>query len=72
MSEYDVSVARDLSPGLLNEPEGLARLIESVLNPILQAQMTERLGASPYERSPGRQGDRNGVRPRTLDTRVGP
>ena len=72
MSEYDVSVARDLLPGLLNEPEGLARRVEAVLNPILQAQMTEHLGANPYERSPERQGDRNGTRPRTLYTRVGP
>ena len=72
MAEYDVSVARDLSPGLLNEPEGLARLVEAVLSPILQAQMSEHLGANPYERSPERQGYRNGVRPRTLDTWVGP
>jgi transposase-like protein len=53
---------------LLNEPEGRARRVETVLNPILAAQMTEHLGASPYER----QGDRHGVRPRTLSTRVGP
>jgi transposase-like protein len=71
-AEYDVSVAQDLLPGLLNEPEGLARLVETVLNPILAAQMTEPLGASPYKRTPERQGDRNGVRPRTLYTRVGP
>ncbi len=56
MAEDDVSVARDLLPGLRNEPEGLARLIETILNQILQAQMTEHLGASPYERSPERQG----------------
>ena len=72
MAEYDASVARDLLPGWLNEPEGLARLVEAVLNQILQAQMSEPLGASPYERSPERQGDRHGVRPRALDTRVGP
>ena len=59
-------------PGWLNEPECLARLIETILNQILQAQMTEHLGANPYERSPERQGDRNGTRPRTLYTRVGP
>ena len=72
MAEYDVSVAQDLLHGLLNEPEGLARRIETVLNPILAAPVTEPLGASPYERTPERQGDRHGVRPRTLDTRVGP
>ena len=72
MAEDDVSVAHDLLPGLLNGPEGLARLIEAILNQILQAQMTEHLRASPYERTPERQGYRNGVRPRTLYTRVGP
>jgi hypothetical protein len=59
-AEEDVSVARDLLLRLLNEPEGLARLIETILNPILQAPMTEPLGAGPYERTPGRQGDRHG------------
>ena len=72
MAEDDVSVAHDLLPGLLNEPEGLARRVEAVLNPILQAPMTEHLGASPYERTPERKGYRNGVRPGTLDIRVGP
>jgi transposase-like protein len=67
----DVSVARDLLPGWLNEPEGLARRVEAVLNPILAAPMIEPLGASPYERPPERRGDRHGVRPRTLYTRVG-
>ena len=71
-AENDVGVAQSLLPGLLNEPEGLARLVETVLNQILAAQMTEHLGASPYERTPERQGYRNGVRPRTLTTRVGP
>ena len=68
MTEDDVSVARDLLPGLRNEPEGLARRVEAVLNPIPAAPMTEPLGASPYERTPERQGDRHGVRPRALDT----
>jgi transposase-like protein len=72
IAEDDVSIAQDLLPGFLNEPEGLARRVETVLNPILAAPMTEPLGASPYERSPERQGDRHGVRLRTLDTRVGP
>ena len=72
MAEYEVSVGKDLLPGLLNGPEGLAKLVEAVLNQVLEAHMTEHLGASPHERSPDRQGYRNGVRPRTLYTRVGP
>ena len=67
-----IGVVRDLLPGLLNEPEGLARLVDVILNQILQAQMPEHLGASPYERSPERQGDRNGICPRTLDRSCNP
>ncbi|EQD76671.1 transposase mutator type, partial [mine drainage metagenome] len=61
MADYDVSVGRDLLPGILNGPEGLAKLVETVLNQILEAQMTEHLGAGPHERTAERQGYRNGV-----------
>jgi putative transposase len=72
MAGYDVSVGRELLSGLLNGPDGLARLVESVLNQILEAQVSEALGAERHERSEQRQGYRNGYRARTLFTRVGP
>lgn len=72
MAGYDVSVGRELLPGLLNGPDGMARLVESVLNQILEAQVSEALGAERHERSEQRQGYRNGYRARTLFTRVGP
>lgn len=72
MAGYDVNVGRDLLPGLLNGQDGLAKLVESVLNQILEAQAAETLGAERHERSEERQGYRNGYRPRTLLTRVGP
>jgi putative transposase len=72
MAGYDVSVGRELLPGLLNGPDGLARLVESVLNQILEAQVSEALRAERHERSEERQGYRNGYRARTLFTRVGP
>lgn len=72
MAGYDVSVGRELLPGLLNGPDGMARLVESVLNQILEAQVSEALGAERHERSEERQGYRNGYRARTLFTRVGP
>ncbi|EQD76055.1 transposase mutator type [mine drainage metagenome] len=56
----------------MHGPEGLAKRVETVLNQILEAQMTEHLGARPHERTAERQGYRHGVRPRTLYTRVGP
>lgn len=72
MAGYDVNVEKELLAGLLSEPNGLAKLIETVLNQILEAQMVESLGADKHERSEERQGYRNGYRPRTLFTRVGP
>lgn len=72
MAGYDVNVGKDLLPGLLSGQDGLAKLIEAVLNQILEAQVAESLGADKHERSDERQGYRNGYRARTLYTRVGP
>jgi len=72
MAGYDINVGRDLLPGLLSGQNGLAKLVETVLNQILEAQVAEALGADRHERSDERQGYRNGYRARTLYTRVGP
>jgi len=72
MAGYDINVGRDLLPGLLSGQNGLAKLVETVLNQILEAQVAETLGADRHERSDERQGYRNGYRARTLYTRVGP
>jgi len=72
MAGYEVSVGKELLPGLLSGQDGLARLVEAVLNQILEAQVEEALGAERYERTEERVGYRNGTRARTLYTRVGP
>lgn len=72
MAGYDVTVGKDLLPGLLNGQDRLAKLVESVLNQVLEAQVSESLGAERYERHEGRVGYRNGYRARQLYTRVGP
>ncbi len=38
-------------PGLLNGPNGLAKLVETVLNQILEAQVAESVGALPAEKN---------------------
>ena len=35
MAGYDINVGRDLLPGLLNGQNGLAKLVETALNPFL-------------------------------------
>lgn len=72
MAGYEVSVEEDLLPGLLSGQDGLAKLVEAVLNQILEAQVTRALGAERHERTDERVGYRNGVRSRMLYTRVGP
>jgi putative transposase len=56
---------------LLEDPNFLREIVERVLQETLEAEMTEHIGAAPYERSATRTGHRNGYKPRTLRTRVG-
>ena len=56
---------------LLDEPGFLREIVERVVQQILEAEMTEHIGAAPYERLQGRTGHRNGHKRRTLRTRVG-
>jgi putative transposase len=56
---------------LLDDPGFLREVLERALQQILEAEMTEHLGAAPYERTEGRTGHRNGYKPRALRTRVG-
>src|SRR5215208_3523876 len=56
---------------LLDDPAFLREIVERMLQEFLEAEMTEHVGAAPYERSEGRTGHRNGHKPRTLRTRVG-
>jgi len=56
---------------LLRGDRGMAVLLEPILNQILQAEMTEHLGAEPGEQTDDRRGYRNGTYQRKLTTRVG-
>jgi transposase-like protein len=72
MTDYNLTVGKELLPELLSSQDGLAKLVESVLNQILEAQVSDSLGADRHERCDTRMGYRNGYRPRQLYTRVGP
>jgi putative transposase len=56
---------------LLDDPAFLKEIVERVLQGLLEAEMTEHIGAAPYERTQDRKGQRNGYKPRNLRTRVG-
>lgn len=74
MAQYQITVDSQLLQQLFlgnSQDTGVAKLLESVLNQILQAQVTEQIGAEHYERTEERQGYRNGSYPHQLTTRVG-
>ncbi|WP_067937141.1 IS256 family transposase [Alicyclobacillus kakegawensis] len=71
MAQYQITLNDDTLKALFLQDGGVAKLVEQVLNQVLQAQVTEQLKAAPYERTDERQGYRNGTVPHTLTTRVG-
>jgi transposase-like protein len=56
---------------LLDESDFLRQITERVLQQMLEAEMTQHIGAAPYERTQKRTGQRNGYKSRALRTRVG-
>lgn len=67
-SKLAVAAAKELIKG---HPDGLREIVRAVLQEILEAEMTDALGAAKSERSSGRLGYRAGYYGRTLITRVG-
>src|SRR5215207_4975572 len=65
-------LAEEVAQGILLDDAGFLReILERVIQELLETEMTEHVGAAPYERVVGRTGHRNGHKPRTLRTRVG-
>jgi putative transposase len=71
VTHFQVTIDGSLVQQFFQRDDGLAQLVQHVLNQVLQAQVTEHLQAAPYERTEERQGYRNGYRERTLKTRIG-
>ena len=60
-----------LQEALINDPEFLQRIVQNLLQGILNADFTRHIGAEPFQRTPNRRGYRNGYKPRRLNSRVG-
>jgi transposase-like protein len=56
---------------LLDDTDFLLEIVERVLQEVLEAEMTQHIGAAPHQRTAARKGHRNGHKPRALRTRVG-
>ncbi|MGH9072297.1 MAG: IS256 family transposase [Acidimicrobiales bacterium] len=54
-----------------SEQDRLREILEHTLQALIEAEASQVLGAQPHERTESRLGQRNGHRPRTVDTRLG-
>jgi putative transposase len=74
MTHHTQSNALDQIGELLAEYgfDGMAQALTVLLNEVMKIERAQALGASPYERSEGRQGYANGFKPKTVQTRMGP
>ena len=61
----------EIKAALMNQEDFLKPLVQQVVQAVLEAEMTEALGAERSERTEGRQGYRSGYYSRGLVTRVG-
>jgi len=71
MAQYQITVDGEMLHQLFRGDEGVGKLLESVLNQVLEAQVREHVKAAPFERTEERAGYRNGYREREMKTRVG-
>ena len=71
MATFEITIDNEKIQHLLQSDRGMAVLLEPILNQMLQAEMTEHLGAESDQRTDTRQGYRNGSYERQLTTRVG-
>ncbi|MCS3953313.1 IS256 family transposase [Salinibacter ruber] len=71
MTQIEVSFDAETLRKVLLGDKGAEVLLEKVMNEVLQAEMTEHLGAEPGEHTDDRRGYRNGSYERELTTRIG-
>ena len=71
MAAVEITVDEEQLQGLFQSDRPLARLLEEICNQVLEAEISDHLGADPHERTEARSGWRNGHYERCLTTRVG-
>lgn len=74
MGEVQITIEGEIIQGLIlgDRDEAVRRLIETVFNEVLEAEMDEHLEAQKHERTDERKGYRNGHYERGLTMRIGP
>jgi putative transposase len=64
MTQYQVTLNEQTLQRLFSADSQLAQLLEAILNPVLDAHVSEQRRRERYERTEERQGYRNGYKPR--------
>ena len=71
MADLQFTISEEKIQAMLFGERGMEVLTETLFNQLLQAEMTEHLGAAPGEQTKKRRGYRNGSYKRKLTSRVG-
>jgi len=74
VAQYQITLESEILQQLFlgdSKESGVNKLLESVLNQVLKAQVTEQISAEHYQRTEDRKAYRNGSYPHQLTTRVG-
>jgi putative transposase len=71
MAEDSLPLLELLRNAGVDQAEFLRESLEWLLQRLMEAEVTEKIGAAPYQRTTERTNLRNGSRPRTFETRVG-
>lgn len=71
MADIQLTINSEMIQDLFQQRDGVGKLLQSMLNQVLEAEMSEFVGAQPYERNDERVAVRNGYYERQLTTRVG-
>jgi putative transposase len=71
MAKVDGDDLGRLLQEVFSAPDGAKRLLEHLLTQAMGTEVSAHVGAEPHQRTDQRRGQRNGYKPRTLNTRVG-
>ena len=71
MAEMNGDVIEQLVQEVFADRDGLKRLLEVLLQATMQSEVSQHIGAERHQRSAGRSGHRNGLKPRKVNTRIG-
>ncbi len=61
----------EINQRLFVDPGALRGLLQTLISNVLEEEVSRHLAALPYERCEGRKGQRNGYKPRTMNSPVG-